>query len=163
MHPFDPESFSARPATEDDLPQILAIEKLAYPEPCVPWSQQAFLEELKKPFSHFIVLTDDETDSTILGYIVYWQIFDECHILNVAVHPDWRGLGHAIRLVRLAINAAVRKDQKRLFLEVRTTNKPAIELYQRLGFFIDHTKPKFYENGDDAYFMVLYLNQKNTF
>jgi ribosomal-protein-alanine N-acetyltransferase len=158
-----PSQFSIRNATEDDLEAILKIEKLSYPPPAIAWSRDAFVVELDKPFAQFLVLTDDETDSVIGAYIVYWQLFDETHILNVAVSPDWRGLGFATRLIRHAINSAVQKEMKRVFLEVRKSNAAAAALYQKLGFFIDHIKPSFYENGEDAYFMVLYLNRSNKF
>ncbi|MBI3542351.1 MAG: ribosomal protein S18-alanine N-acetyltransferase [Deltaproteobacteria bacterium] len=157
------DTLSVRPASDDDLGAVLAIERVCYPEPCIAWTEEAFRQEIEKPFSNFLVLTDDATDTILTGYIVFWLLFDECHILNVAVHPDWRGLGIATRLVRHAVAAAVKKDMKRVFLEVRKTNTPAVELYQRLGFFVDHVKPTFYENGDDAYFMVLYLNKSNVF
>lgn len=155
--------FSLRPATEEDLPKILELEKLCYPSPAVPWTEEAFRTELTKPFANFLMLTDDETDSEIAGYIVYWTMFDEAHILNVAVNPEWRGLGFATQLVRHVINHALKKDMKRVFLEVRKSNESAAALYQKLGFFIDHIKSKFYENGEDAYFMVLYLNKANKF
>ena len=151
-------SFSLRPATEDDLNSILEIECKSYP---VPWNEEAFKVEIQKPFSHFLVLTDDKTDSVIAGYIVYWLMFDECHILNVAVCSDWRGLGLATRLVRKAIDDAIRKDMQRVFLEVRKSNAQAVALYGKLGFFVDHIKAKFYDDGEDAYFMMLFLQRDN--
>ncbi|MBI3555100.1 MAG: ribosomal protein S18-alanine N-acetyltransferase [Deltaproteobacteria bacterium] len=157
------ENFSVRPATEDDLAAILDIERRCYPAPCVPWTADAFRGEIQKQFSHFLVLTDDETDSVIAGYIVYWLLFDECHILNVAIHPDWRGQAFGTRLIRNAINDAVKKEVKRVFLEVRKSNAGAVALYQKLGFFVDHIKSAFYENGEDCYFMILYLDQPNKF
>lgn len=153
---------SMRPATEDDLPQILKIENLCYPSPCVAWTAESMVGEIQKPFSHFLLLTDDETDSVVAGYIVYWMLFDECHILNVAIDPQWRGLGLATLLVRNAINAALKKELQRVFLEVRKSNTGAVALYQKLGFFIDHIKPAFYENGEDGYFMVLFLQKPNA-
>lgn len=158
MTGFDTISISLRPATEDDLPLMLEIERASYP---LPWTEGAFREELLKPFSNVLVLTDDETDSIVVGYIVFWTMFDECHILNVAVNSDWRGLGHAKNLVGHAINVAIRKNMKRLFLEVRKSNEGAIALYKSLGFYVDHIKETFYDDGEDALFMVRYL-EKNS-
>jgi ribosomal-protein-alanine N-acetyltransferase len=152
--------FSFRPATEEDLPLILAIEKMAYP---LPWKEEAFRAEFTKDYSEFLVLTDDETDSKLVGYIVYWLQGDECHVLNVTVDLNWRGLGLAMRLMRRAIDDAIHKDMQRVFLEVRKSNTAAIALYQKMGFFIDHAKKNFYDNGDDAYFMTLLLNKPNKF
>jgi ribosomal-protein-alanine N-acetyltransferase len=155
------QQFSIRPAVEDDLTEMLVIERECYRLPAIPWTEDAFRLELGKPFANVFVLSDDESDTKIAGYIVYWLIFDECHILNIAIGGAWRGLGYATFLVRHAIKHALKKEMKRVFLEVRRSNAAAVALYQKLGFFIDHIKPKFYENGEDAYFMVLYLNQPN--
>lgn len=155
---IDGQGFSIRPATSDDFEQILTIERAAYP---FPWTQQAFLEELQKPFSKFLVLTDDATDSVVSGYVVFWMLFDEVHLLNVAVAQEWKGLGIGKLLVRQAMNEAIHKEFKRIFLEVRKSNQAAIGLYQKLGFFIDHVKKNFYENGEDAYFMVRFFDQKD--
>lgn len=156
----DKTQLSFRPATEEDLVKILEIEKKSYP---LPWTEAQFKEELSKPFSHFLVLTDDETDTEIAGYIVYWMLFEEVHILNVTVNLEWRGLGLGQRLIRNAVSDALKKDLKRLFLEVRKSNTAAVALYQKIGFFVDHVKKGFYADGEDAYFMVLFLQQKNTF
>jgi len=160
MIEHDEDSFSFRPATEDDLPAILKIERQCYK---IPWTEEAFRQELTKPFSSFLVVTDDATDSIIMGYIVFWPLFDESHILNVTVNPEWRGLGLAQRLVRHVISASLKKEMKRVFLEVRKSNTAAIALYQKLSFYIDHVKKSFYEDGEDAYFMVLYLDKPNKF
>lgn len=151
---------SFRPATEEDLPKILEIEKIAQK---LPWTETHFREEMAKPFAQFLVLTDDDTDSVIGGYIVYWAMFDECHILTIATNPEWRGLGLGKKLVRQVINYAVSKDMKRLFLEVRKSNEAAIKLYSSLGFFVDHIKKNFYEDGEDAYFMELFVQKKSSF
>ena len=79
-----------RPATADDLPALLAIEQHVH---VAPWIAPHFEAELAKPYSHFLVLTDDETDSEIMGYVVYWVMFDAAQILNVAVALPDRGLG----------------------------------------------------------------------
>ena len=154
------EHFSARPASEDDVEQILKIENVSYP---LPWKKEAFLEELKKPFSHVIVFTDDETDSVIAGYIVFWIMFEECTIHNITVNLDYRGLQFGLKLIEIAKKEALRSNCKKLVLEVRKGNDAAIKLYQKSGFFIDHIKKGFYENGEDAYFMTLFIDQKNEF
>ena len=145
-------TLSLRPATSDDIEAVLRIEKSSYK---FPWSPGNFLEELRQPQSHFLVYTDDETDSIVAGYIVFWDLKDETHILNVAVALDWRGLGMGKKLVSQAINHAYREKHKRVFLEVRTSNNGAIALYESMGFIKDHVKKSFYSDGEDAQFMML--------
>ncbi len=149
------QSFSPRPASHDDLDQILEIEKKAYP---LPWTREAFSEEFKKPYSHFLVLTDDETDSIIAGYTVFWIVFDECTIQNVTVNLEYRGLQFGTKIVRLVIDEAMHANCKKVLLEVRKYNDAAIKLYQKAGFFIEHIKKGFYQNGEDAYSMALFLS-----
>lgn len=153
-------TFSLRPASAEDLAPVLEIERKSYP---LPWTEDAFRQEMEKPFARFLVLTDDDTDAVIAGYIVFWLMFDECHILNVTVHPDWRGLKFGTRLVRQTINEAMKRDAKRIFLEVRKSNQTAVSFYQTFGFFIDHVKKAFYADGEDAYFMQIYLEKRNAF
>jgi ribosomal-protein-alanine N-acetyltransferase len=140
--------FSLRPATSEDLPQLITIEKQVH---VAPWTEEHFSAELSKPYSRVYVLTDDDTDSRIAGYIVCWMMFDNCQILNLAVDLPFRGLGMAKFMVRKAISLAGNKEIKKLILEVRKLNMPAIQLYQGLGFTITHILKGFYSNGEDAY------------
>jgi ribosomal-protein-alanine N-acetyltransferase len=159
MSDFD-SKFSVRPASEEDLETICSIEFYSYP---TPWTKNAFIEEMNKPFSNVIVMTDDETDSIVSGYIVFWIMFEECHILNVTVNREWRGLGYGVKLVRLAIDQALRKNCKKVILEVRKSNEAAIELYQKLGFFTESIKKNFYSDSEDAIFMAKFLEKENQF
>lgn len=146
--------FSLRPATTEDLEQILKIEQQCH---VAPWTEDHFRAELIKPYSQFLVLTDDETDTKIVGYIVSWLMFDECQILNVVVDLPYRGLGFAKRMIRKAAIVAAQKGVNRVVLEVRKSNLPAIQLYQGLRFVITQIRRGFYSNGEDAYFMTLSL------
>jgi len=65
------DTLSIRPATEDDLAAVLAIEQQCYRSPSIPWTEEAFRVELTKPFAQFLALTDDATDSIVTAYIVF--------------------------------------------------------------------------------------------
>lgn len=145
-------SYTLRSATEDDLAQILAIEREVYP---LPWSESGFRAEFDKPYSQFLVMTDDETDSVVAGYIVCWCILGDCQILNVAVGLPYRGLGLAKQMLGKVIALAARNGTQKVFLEVRTSNAAAIKLYQSLNFLITRTQKGFYSNGEDAYIMTI--------
>lgn len=146
--------FSLRPATPDDVKALVEIEKRVH---VAPWTEDHFLGELQKPYSQVLVLTDDETDEKIAGYVVYWLMLDDCQILNIATDLPFRGLGHAQAMVREAGKAAIKKGLKLMSLEVRKTNLPAIQLYQKLGFTISSIRKGFYANGEDAYQMSIPL------
>ena len=151
------EPSSLRPVTQDDLPKVLGIELRVH---SAPWTEGNLAAELTKPYSNFLVLTDDETDEKVMGYIVFWVLFEECQIINVAVDLPFRGLGLAKKMVRQAVNQAVQKGIRKILLDVRKSNQAAFSLYQSLGFVVTHIRKDFYSLGstrEDAYQMALYL------
>lgn len=145
-------SLSPRPACPDDLDQVEAIEAQSTPN---PWSREGFEKELSTPWARFLVLTDDETDSKVFGYINYWLQVEGVSLLNIAIAPEWRGLGLSRRLMALLINEAVREEIPRIVLEVRESNLPAIRLYESCGFKTTHERRDFYSNGESALVMEI--------
>jgi GNAT superfamily N-acetyltransferase len=63
-----------------------------------------------------------------LGYIIYWSIIDEMHILNLAVHPDSRRQGIGRSLLQEAMRLARRQNLQTAWLEVRPSNSAALAL-----------------------------------
>ena len=72
-----------------DLDDIMEIERLSFPN---PWGRQIFIEELEREWAHLRVVRDE---GRVVAFCNYWVVRDEVHLLNVAVHPDQRGKGHA--------------------------------------------------------------------
>jgi ribosomal-protein-alanine N-acetyltransferase len=146
--------FSPREASTDDLKELVRIESAVH---IAPWSDQGFQGELDKPYSHTLVMTDEETDAVIGAYIVFWEMGEELQILNVAVDLPYRGLGLAQKLIRKVVDLGLKKGSKRVTLDVRKSNNAAIQLYQKLGFTIQTVRKAFYSNSEDAYGMILDL------
>jgi [ribosomal protein S18]-alanine N-acetyltransferase len=149
-------AFSYRPVTLEDLPALVELEKKTQPS---PWNEEHFKGEMQKPYSQVLVLTDDETDKIIAGFVVFWMMFDECQILNLAVDVPYRGRGLGKQMLQRVVSSALKKSLKRVALEVRKSNAPAIQLYQGVGFAITHVRKSFYSNGEDAYQMTLFLDE----
>lgn len=145
-------SVSLRPAVADDLKQMLEIEVQCYPE---PWKKTHFLDEMQRSFARLLVLTDDETDSIVAGYIVYWVQAEGISLMNMAVDPKWRGFGFGMKLMQAMIKEAVDGDIPRIVLEVRESNTSALKLYERIGFHVTLKRKKFYSNGETALVMEL--------
>lgn len=145
---------SIRPVTPDDLDGVVAVEARVH---VAPWMKEHFEGELLKPYSVSWALTDDETDSLILAYCVFWAMGDSLEILNIAVDLPYRGHGFAKLLLQQAIREGLKRQVKHLILDVRKGNLPAVGLYQRAGFAITQYRKSFYTNGEDAYHMSLDL------
>ena len=150
--------FSIRPMTPGDLKTVARIERAVH---VAPWTVQNIEEELEKSFCRFWLMTDDETDEVVAGYITFWVMMEECHILNVVSDLAFRGRGVAKFLVRKAIAEAEKSGCKRVILEVRKSNAAALGLYQTLGFTISHVRKAFYSNQEDAYSMILDLSDES--
>ena len=149
--------FSPRPAGIDDVGELVRIEKGIH---VAPWDAAHFRAELEKPHSQILVMTDDETDSTIAAYLVFWFLFDEAQILNVGVDLPHRGMGLAKALIRQVIGLALKRQIQKVVLDVRKSNDAAIQLYQSLKFTVSQVRKGFYSNGEDAYTMTLDLTNE---
>lgn len=146
-----PLPYSPRPATSDDLPQVAAIEAQSIRP---PWSLEAFGQELAKPHSVFWVITDNETDEKVMAYAVLSFPAEQAHLVTFAVHSDYRRQKLASYLLRQLISFVMRKRGESVILEVRKGNQAAVNLYQKLGFMVIRTLPRFYPDGEDAYVMI---------
>lgn len=76
------------------------------------------------------------------------------HIISVAVMPDFRNLGIGYSLVEQSLQALSAHQADESYLEVRTNNLPAINLYRKMRFEITRTIPRYYFDGFDAYVMT---------
>ena len=151
-----------RNATDRDLPRIIEIERLAFP---APWTIASFQRELTLPFSRIMVALPEashehgrDDSSAIAGYLCRWLIADECHILNIAVHPESRRLGIGTVLIAEAINEARSAGAAVVTLEVRRSNLPARQLYRKFEFEERRLRRHYYGPGEDAIIMELRLD-----
>lgn len=136
------------PMTEADLDQVLAIESVSFPR---PWHREHFLAELGSP--HAFPLVALTANGDVAGYICPMQVVDEGHILDVAVHPGFRGQGIGRLLVEKVMEECREREAEFISLEVRVSNAPAIALYEALGFVVTGIRKQYYENGEDALLM----------
>ena len=151
------QGWSLRVADEDDLEQVAAIEKKT--QPFAPWSESSFYNELEIPYGTFWVLTDDETDAQVAGFIILHVIDGHAHLVTLSVAPEHRRKGFAEYLVRQAHREVSRQGAQVMSLEVRTRNEAAVKLYEKLGYTIRRIMPKYYSNGDDAYVMEIAIEE----
>ena len=133
-----------------DLPAVLAIERRAFK---TPWSLAMFVLELSKPSGICLGITDGDE---LVGYLVCSRYADVWHLMNIAVDPARRREGIATRLMRELFDAA--GPGARFTLEVRTSNRGAITMYDRFGFRRAGRRRRYYhDNGEDALIMWLEL------
>jgi [ribosomal protein S18]-alanine N-acetyltransferase len=134
---------------EDEIVEIAAIERDSFRS---PWSENLFRQELTSPISRFLVARNGKhPKSAITGYLVYWLVGDEFHLHKIAVKREIRGNGIASCLLAQALVRAAGKGCSRATLEVRRSNLPALRLYEKFGFAVQGTRPRYYDDtGEDA-------------
>jgi ribosomal-protein-alanine N-acetyltransferase len=122
--------YSIEAVRPEDVPEVWAVEQIASPH---PWSRPAFERELEKSFS-FSLLARGRSAPPVAGYCVYWVLFEEMTVQNLAVHPAHRGRGLGRLLLESALGRAVRCGARSAELEVRESNRVARSLYASFGF-----------------------------
>jgi [ribosomal protein S18]-alanine N-acetyltransferase len=145
-----------RPLAYADLPQVIAIERRAFP---TPWSLAMFVLELSKQSGICLAALED---GVIVGYLVCSRYDTVWHLMNVAVDPvrQRQGIASAL-LVRLFDQAD--KPSEQYTLEVRTSNDAAIRLYERFGFRAAGRRRAYYhDNREDALIMWRTVEQRTT-
>lgn len=139
---------------KDDMDQVLAIEQASF---SMPWSRNLFLSEFRSPtVSTLMVALAEGPGRTVIGYVVFWTVAGEAHILNLAVAPRFRRKGVGRKLALAALKSAYEKGARRAFLEVRMSNAAAHKLYSNLGFTGTSVRRDYYDSPvEDALVMTL--------
>ena len=91
------------------------------------------------------------------GFLCRWLVADECHILNIAVHPDLRRHGVGMFLMNAVLAEAISRQASCVTLEVRRANVAARQLYRKLNFEERRLRRHYYGPGEDAIVMELQL------
>jgi len=135
-----------------DLDDIMKIEEEAFSMPWSRWMFERELEESKR--SYFLVAKDGDK---AIGYIGFWLIIDEAHIVTIAVSNECRRKGIGTILLASALIVADTLSANKATLEVRFSNTPAQNMYETFGFEIISVRKGFYsDTNEDAYVMWLY-------
>ena len=147
-----------RDMRREDLPAVLDIERRSFAQ---PWSRAFFEKELATPFARLVVVVEGAVPRPqVIGYTCRWRVTDEVHLLNVAVHPERRGLGHGRALVAGVVGEAEAARARVVYLEVRAGNVIARRLYRQLGFKDLGVRRGYYGPGQDAIVMELRLGSR---
>jgi ribosomal-protein-alanine N-acetyltransferase len=116
-----------RPMRDDDLAQVMAIEKAIYTH---PWTQGNFADSLRAGYECRTWRLNGE----LIGYFVLMAAAGEAHLLNLSIAEPHQRRGHGAALLSEASSLARKLGAKNVFLEVRPSNRAAQGLYTRFGF-----------------------------
>ena len=136
------------PLQRNDIPALVDLETILFADDA-PWTREMFASELDA--GHYYLVHRDE-DGIVDGYAGLALLGSEAEVHNIAVRPGAQGSGIGRRLLRQLLSVA---GTRRVLLEVRTDNVPAIALYESEGFSVVGTRRRYYwPSGADAYTMA---------
>ena len=131
------------------LNEVLEIEKLCF---TTPWSENSFVYDLTE--NDKAIYISALIEDRVVGYCGIWMICDEAHIMNIAVHPDFRRMGIGSIIIEKIIDIAFDNNLQSMTLEVKISNYAAIDLYKRFGFAQFGIRKGYYEDtNEDAIIM----------
>lgn len=113
--------------THGDLDAVMRIEPTIYSH---PWTRGNFKDSLDSGYSAWVM----ESDGALLGYALIMLVLDEAHLLNISVAKAYQGQGLGRLLLAQMLDVSRHYHAANLFLEVRTSNRKAIQLYETMGF-----------------------------
>ena len=122
-----------------------------------PWTLKHFQSSLNMGYRGFKVIINQSNNTPILvGFILFMTVLNEAHLLNLAVHPKFQGLGYGKVLLKMMKTILIAENSQRIFLEVRASNYKAMQFYQSEGFEYISKRKNYYpmKNGrEDAQIM----------
>lgn len=138
------------PLTRELIPEVAAIEAMSFSE---PWSERAYEQVCGHSDYLYLAAVDEGHAVGMCGLLI--GPF-EGEVMNVAVHPDYRGRGISVMLMEKLLLCGRERGVSEFTLEVRAGNQAAIHLYEKFGFVTEGVRPNFYTKPvEDANIMWL--------
>lgn len=103
------------------------------------WNQATFERFLNNPY---VQLLAAKVDDQVAGYMIVFKMIDTMEILSLAVLPKYQRQKIASQLIEQMVK--INHKYKKIFLEVRVSNQPAIETYQKNNFKIIYQRVDYY-------------------
>src|SRR5208282_4525087 len=127
----------------DDLAVVYAIQ-LKCPQ-AAQWRQEDYLHLARDPGGTILVAEIEAASSPeVVGFAVFHRVMDEAELRNLAIDPAHQRKGIARALLAAGIRAIQESGVRRLFLEVRASNQPALGFYASAGFQLLYTRHDYY-------------------
>ena len=139
------------PFAEEHVNAVLNISTLSF---ITPWTRDSIEKELYNKFARYVIA---KKDGLVIGFGGVWLILDEGHITNVAVHPEYRGIGVGDMIIESLVEVCRLNSINSMTLEVRKSNVIAQNLYKKHGFIDEGVRKNYYtDTHEDAVIMWRY-------
>lgn len=136
----------------NDLARVMEIEEIAYE---YPWSQAIFRDCIKAGYHCWVA----EFENQVIGYAIFINAVQECHLLNLCINPTLQGRGLGRKLLANVLSNAKDYNATCVFLEVRPSNKYAVALYESEGFNEVGVRKQYYPSDHGREDAVIYAKE----
>jgi [ribosomal protein S18]-alanine N-acetyltransferase len=133
-----------QPLTADWLDRVLDIENTVYPH---PWSRANFEDSIKTGYQMQVLTTSDAKNADTLGYFIAMKGFEEVHLLNITVAETYQRQGWAKLMLDALAVWSRGQGSAWLWLEVRSSNERAQQVYKAQGFKLVSVRKDYYPKG----------------
>lgn len=116
------------PMAPADIDEVVALERSVFPH---PWSRANFVDSLASGYDAWVLR---DAGGTLAGYFLLMYAVDEAHLLDVAVAAGRQRAGLGRYLLDQAAARARGQSMESVLLEVRPSNRRALEVYRKYGF-----------------------------
>lgn len=131
-------------ATPDAAFVLSEIDQATFDKSIDAANFQAMLQ--RSDYSFFII----ENEKIAVGYVSLLEIKPELELIRIAILPNYRNQGFAYQYLKIIFAEYTKLGFDTVFLEVSASNKPAIHLYEKIGFNQYNLRRNYYGEGDDA-------------
>lgn len=144
-HTFPAGVVIERTSSSEDIDLVAALEAESFTN---PWTRDMLARELQNSGVARIYVLRLPT-APVAAFCACWLLFEELHINTIAVRPGLRRQGLASLLMTHLLDQAAAEGAHRAVLEVRRSNTPAIQLYERLGFRAAGVRRNYYSQPEE--------------
>ena len=135
-----------RPATLDDVPTLMALEK--HTVTAAHWSTEQYHAIFCSNQTRIALVLEDA--EAIQGFLIARIAGPEWELENIAIAGPARRRGMGARLLGEFLNTARARGATSVFLEVRESNSTARRLYEKWAFCESGRRAAYYRNPEEA-------------
>ena len=126
--------------SDHHLEDVIQIERLSNP---TPWKEKTFKSVLSSRTLSFVIIKEK-----IIGFCIATKVFNECHLQNICVLPDYRKMGVGKNILEILNKRCKIHELKKIILEVRESNSGAQAFYTKSGFNKIGLRKDYYQLGN---------------
>jgi len=134
----------------EDFDALWQIDAQCY-APEIAYSRRTFRAFLRLPGAECLVA---EENGALVGFILTDRDGPAGHVITLDVAPEARRRKIGTALLEAAHASLARHGVREVELETSTTNEAAVAFWKKHGYRECGVLPNYYQNGEDAYWMV---------